>query len=363
LFLNLNGNTGNFPVSDAYRLVAQLNWWEADDNYQVAYRGDGSAWVAAPVTFTAESDWRGDVPNNDVNDKGWQMTFIIPFSSLGLSGPPAQGTSWGLAAAVHDRDDAGGSPLIADQVWPEMADYNVPATWGEMNFGIPLYNQPAGVPQGLTTIRQGLNGAEVVDGHVGGHTECGRDLDHWSEWGEANYAGYTQINIQNQWDISDYPCFSKYFVTFPLEAVPSGKIILDASLSMTLFGNAGGGQWGVPEDSFIQVLTVAEDWDEQTLNWNNAPLAVENISGTWVKPVQTSDQRHYEWNVSRAVAAAYRAGEPLRLALYSIDGERHSGKYFWSSEARGPALQVTWGVPCDDADVECHYTFLPTISQ
>jgi len=54
----------------------------------------------------------------------------------------------------------------------------------------------------------------------------------------------------------------------------------------------------------------------------------------------------YTWDVSRAVAEAYAEGDPLRLALYSADGEYHSGKYFWSSDAgelARPALQVLWG--------------------
>ena len=360
LLMNLDGITGDSPTSNSYRLVAQL--WGGSDR-QAVYQGNGTAWLEAPVSFTAEPTWRGDYPNNDNNDKGWQLTYIIPFSSLGLSERPANDTEWGFAVVLHDRDEADGDPVIADQAWPELADADVPATWGVLNFGIPGYNQPVAVPQGTTIIRQGLNGAEVIDGHVGGHGNCGDGLDHWSEWGEANYVGYTQINIQNQWDISDYPCFSKYFVSFPLDKVPPGKTILAASLSMTMFSNAGGGEWGLPPDSYIQVLAVAEAWDEQTLNWNNAPRAVENISGTWVKPVQSSEQRHYSWDVSRAAAGAYQEGQPLRLALYSADGEQHSGKYFWSSEARGPSLQVIWGEPCNTVGVECHFTYLPAISR
>jgi len=57
----------------------------------------------------------------------------------------------------------------------------------------------------------------------------------------------------------------------------------------------------------------------------------------------------HSWNVSRAVAESYAAGEPLHLAFYSADWAYHSGRYFWSSdhdeypaEAR-PTLQVYWG--------------------
>ncbi len=368
LFFNLNGKSAEAPTPSSYRLVAQLNWWEADGDYQLAYRGDGTGWVETPLQFTTKTGWRGDAPNNDSDDRGWQVTFTIPFRSLGLSGHPGQGTKWGLAVAVHDRDDAAGSSPNVDQVWPESAAYEVPWTWGEIHFSIPVYDPPLATKQGSTTIRQGLNGADVVDGHVGGHSVCGNGLDYWIAWGQMNYAGYEQINIQNQWDIADYPCFSKYFVTFPLDALPSGKTILAASLLMTRFGNAGGGQSGEPPDSFIQALTVAEAWDEQTLTWNSAPLALENIGGTWVQPVQTSEQLTYEWDVSRAAARAYQAGEPLRLALYSGDGPNHSGKYFWSSDSANrdpeqrPTLRVTWGVPCDASDVECHINYLPAVS-
>jgi hypothetical protein len=243
---------------------------------------------------------------------------------------------------------------------------NIPSTWGQMRFGVPGYNPPSSLTKGTVTIREGLDSTIVEDAHVGGHTICGEHVDHWTEWGNANYAGYDQINVQNQWDISDYPCFSKYYVTFPLESLPPGKTIISATLTMVLFGNAGGGVWGEPPDSYIQTLTVGEDWDENTITWNNAPLALENISGTWVQPRDyTLPDPSYQWDVSRAVADAYLNGEPLRLALYSADGERHTGKYFWSSDtgdwnaSARPTLVVTWGVPCDESEIECNFLYLP----
>jgi hypothetical protein len=235
-----------------------------------------------------------------------------------------------------------------------------------MHFGVPEYAQPPALPKSVVTIRDGLNGSSVEDAHVGGHTTCGADVDHWSEWGDANYAGYEQINIQNQWDIADYPCFSKYYVTFPLDSLPAGQSIISANLTMVLFGNAGGGIWGEPPDSYIEVLTVDEDWDEGTLTWNNAPLAIENISGTWVLPRDyDKPDQPYQWDVSRAVVEAKAASEPLRLALYSIDGELHSGKYFWSSDtgdwnaSARPTLRVYLGMPCDSPGVECNFMYVP----
>jgi hypothetical protein len=347
LYLHLDGNTGDVPTPNSYRFVAQVNWWESRTGYQAVYRGNASGWTTASIPFTTTSGWRGNAFNDSQDDKGWLADVRIPFTSLGLADPPLPGTSWGLALAVHDRDDLAGT-AIPDQIWPEVMEPQRPATWGQLVFGRPVYTAPPVVPGQLVTIRQGLNGASVVDAHVGGHTTCGDGLDHWNGWGAANYANYPQINIQNQWDISDYPCFSKYYVTFPLNALPSGRTVISATLTMHLFGNAGYAP-GDARPSLIQALTVGEDWDESTLSWNNAPLAQENVAATWVYPVDFYAEWPgvpYTWEVSRAVAQAYATGEPLRLALYSADGEMHSGKYFYSSdadEAGRPSLRVLLG--------------------
>jgi hypothetical protein len=366
LLLDMDGNQGDAPGNNSFRLVTQLGASETDTGRQTAYRGNGSAWVPASVPFTAEGIFRGNWYNDDIDDKGWQLTVVIPFTSFGLSGPPPTGTIWGLGVVVHDRDDASGS-AIPDQIWPEQMLPTVPASWGQLHFGRAQFNPPIAIPTGSTTIRQGVNGVTVPDAHVGGNFTCGDGLDHWTEWGVTNYAGSTQINIQNQWDISDYPCFSKYFVTFPLDSIPAGQPVVSAKLLMTMFGNAGGGPWGIPPDSFIQVLTVAEEWNEATLTWNNAPLALENITGTWVKPTQTSEQREYYFDVSKAIIEAHQLGQPLRLALYSADGERHSGKYFFSSDSNDwngtvrPTLQVFWGNGCDDPGTNCTSYYLPSV--
>jgi pimeloyl-ACP methyl ester carboxylesterase len=105
--------------------------------------------------------------------------------------------------------------------------------------------------------------------------------------GFAAAAGYEQFNIQNQWDVADFPCFSKYYVTFPLASVPKGKAIVSARVRLNLFGNAGY-QPGDAKPSAVDVLTVSDDWAENTITWNNAPYAAQNISVTWVDPVDAS---------------------------------------------------------------------------
>ena len=77
-------------------------------------------------------------------------------------------------------------------------------------------------------------------------------------------------------------------------------------------------------------------------------MAVENVARTWVNPLPLGGAGQYiTWDLSGAVAEAYANGQPLRLALYSADSARHSGKYFSSSEAgvsiRRPTLDITYG--------------------
>ena len=327
---------GDAPSATSHRFVAQLNHWEDRTGYQAAYRGDGQDWVPAGTQFTTGSGWRGDGLNTGAEARGWAASFQIPFASLGLAGPPPAHEVWKMALALHDRDDGAGTSIPV-QTWPEQLDGQRPSSWGELAFGIPGYDPPAIANRGVTQVRQGLDNASVIDGHVGGHTSCGEEFqpDYFEGWGDANYAGYEQVNIQNQWDVADWPCFSKYFVTFPLDRLPDGKAVVSATLTMHLFGNSGQGETPAPQPSLIQVLTVAEDWYEAAITWNNAPLALENVSSAWVDPVGAFPGWPgvpYAWDVSRAVAAAYARGEPLRLALYSADTEQHSGKYFTGSD-------------------------------
>jgi hypothetical protein len=354
LFLHTSQNPEVYPNDNSHRFLAQLNFSGPRENYQTAYRGDGGVWSIYPTIFNTTSGWRGNYPNNDQDDRGWFVKFQIPFSSLGFAPPPDQGTIWRLALIVHDRDDAVGTP-IPDTIWPENMLENSPITWGEIHFDFPIYQPAIAIPLGNKTIRNGRDGDIVQDGQVGGYTICGQDYwpDFFNGWGDANYFEYAFINIQNQWDVADWPCFSKYYITFPLGSIPDGSIIVSAVLTLHLFG----GSWGSDiEPSWIQVLTIREDWDKDNLTWNNAPLAHENITGTWVESISEFPGFPgipYTWDISRAAAQAFYNKEPLRLVIYSADGGYHSGKYFSSSYAgepnniARPTLNVIWGISTD----------------
>jgi hypothetical protein len=131
LYLDLDGNTGGAPDQAAYRFVAQLSTYGTNRiAWQTAYRGNGTGWVPAVVPFTTYSPWRGAGTNNTAEDRGWEAVLEIPFASLGLAGPPAPGSLWGLSVAVHDRDNSAGT-AIEDQRWPETSSPTQSASWVE----------------------------------------------------------------------------------------------------------------------------------------------------------------------------------------------------------------------------------------
>ncbi len=348
LYLDLDGNSGSAPSSNAYRFIGQLDALNANQqdqrpDYDFAYVGNGASWVESSLNFeTAVGTQTTTGLNNQNDDAGWNITFRIPWSSLGLSGPPAEGTMWGLGLTMHDEDGT----AHEDRDWPEGLSSTASSTWGEMRFGLPSYTPPSGVAGSSSlTLRDGENGVSVPDGHVGGSTNCGGYPPLWNTWGSANYAGDFQINVQNQWNLGDWGCFSKYYITFPLDSLPAGQAIIDASLSMYHFGNSLPSE---AQPSLIQIFTVDTDWNENTLVWNNAPLAMENVARSWVNPIPAGGAGQFiSWDLSGAVAEAYANGQPLRLAIYSADSARHSGKYFSASEtfdpSRRPTLQINYG--------------------
>jgi hypothetical protein len=333
-------------------------------DYQAAYQGNGAGWSPAAIAFTTEAGWRGTSHNSGEPAQGWWVRLSIPFASLELPAAPPPGTTWGLAVRLYDRDEEGG-PTLPVQGWPEAANPAQPSSWGQLRCGLPAYTPPPAAPAGVTTIRHGENGAIVADGHVGGHTTCGAGVAGWNEWGEANWAGRAQVNVQNQWDVADWRCHSKYYVVFPPLSPPvAGQVVLSATLRLHQFGSAGQGESNPsPETSHIQVLTVAEEWDEATITWNNAPLALENIATRRVEPLTGAvawPGVPVTWDISRAAAAALAAGDPLSLVLYSADTAYHSGRYFYSSDANlagRPTLEIRWGTPTDQR----RNTFLPLV--
>jgi hypothetical protein len=368
LYLNLTGNSGSAPTANAYRFDVQLSDSPCSPCvYQAAYRGNGSGWAAGNYAFTATTSYSYEDlsiggTNNGQNNRGWFAWLRIPFTSLGLAGRPADGTVWGMALTNHDRENLSGPPLT-DKTWPETADGSAPSSWGRLRFGLPGWTPPAVSNLQTINIRHGLNGAVVPDANVGGiitnlcaFNNGTASAFVWNQWANVNDHTDTGANVQNQGNLADWPCFAKYYVTFPLNQLPPGRIIRTATLRLHHTANTGAVNQA--QASWVQVLTVGSDWNQTTLTWNNAPLAMENVAQTLVPVLPGCDYTNPQpcawrtWDVSRAVANAYAAGQTaLRLAVYSSDLELHSGKIFGTSDQNDyyavsrPTLEVQLGTP------------------
>ncbi len=350
-------------AAEAYRFVAQLSGAarpEERGRWQAAYQRSEDAWTAADLPFATQAGWRGEGLNDATDDRGWTMRFTIPFAALGAE---PNDTPWRIAVTLHDRD---GQTLAPDQSWPAGALEAQPATWARLGFGLPIWSPPALPEAGAVTIRHRLDGASVPSAAVGGHSTCGSldgaNVDFFGEWGELSADFYDPdlgvLNVQNQSDVADWPCFSKAYLTFPLDGLPPGSVVLSATLTLHQFGQSGAP--GQAQRSLIQVLRVAEPADLSTLTWNNAPPALENVAQSWVEPLEEFPGwpgAPHTWELSAAAAAAHSAGAPLHVALYSADSPYHSGKYFVSSEvgltdpenpdwneAGRPTLRITYAL-------------------
>lgn len=282
--------------------------------------------------------------NTDRDVFGWSCDFLVPFASLGVA-VPAAGARWRAAFVVHDRD-GGGGPVVETR-WPDASVIpDAPATWGHLTFGLPVHEPPGGAPGVTVTIREGLDGAHVPDAAVGGGTDCGDGVDLWTEWGEAGDGTAPLANVGNLMMISDLRCLSKYYLTFPLISLPPGRAVRSARLILHHVGNCDP-RTALP--SWIQILLVGADWNEDELTWNNAPPPVANVAGNRVEVMSQGGVPGVaeEWDVSWAVAQVYGAGgSALRLAVYDADEAINSGKYFTTSdieeyyEATRPTLVV-----------------------
>jgi hypothetical protein len=363
IYLDTAHDRANIPQSDDYFFLSGLCLYCGDgSNHRRQARGTGAGWDTTwgdPWTDgTWASWWCNPGPNsNDCGiDFGWWTYIHVPWSALGLSGPPSSGDVWGIGVVLYDRDDQPPAGYVAPQTWPETFSADNPSTWGEIAFNPPPYQPPPAVPQGTTVIRRGLGTSVVEDAWVGGGGNCSGG--HEGDPDHDNHGSDTSLFVESQSLIADFPCFSKSYLRFGLDDIPPDKVIISATLTLHHWGNAN---WERAQPSLIWLLTVDGDWEEYTLTWNNAPLARENLTTTWVAALTPETFPgwpgvRYDWNATQAVAEAYAASGPLDVALYTADTNFDSSKYLTSSEAGDwneegrPRLTVVWGEPVATVD-------------
>jgi hypothetical protein len=357
LYLDTAHDGAGVPQPDDYGFFSGWRHWPTTDapRYKREARGTGSGWDAGwsgIFTDTAGAQWSSGSagPNRDDDgiDYGWANGFVIPWSTLGLSGPPADGAVWGLGVIVYDRDEPPPAAMMEAQIWPETFDTGSPSTWADLAFRPPPYDPPDAVPLGSAIVRRGLGDSVVEDAWMGGGGWCSSGHEGGTE---INHGGSADLYVGTETAPTHFPCYNKSFLRFYLPDIPPGQVILSATLTLHHWGNAGAP--GLAPPSFVYLYTIADDWDEMVIHWNNAPLAKENVAATWIYPLTSFagwPGVPYTWDATQAVAQAYSAGEPVNLAIYSPDSIQHTSKYLsaseaedWNAEAR-PTLEIVWGV-------------------
>lgn len=358
IYLDTARDRSVMPHADDYWFLSAYRWDSGGDNpaWQRRARGTGAGWNtswAGAWTDATSGDWNCDPgPNSNACgiDNGWTAFFNIPFASIGLSAPPPTGTVIGFGVALYDRDDQPPAGAVAPQTWPETLSANSPATWGELRFGEPKYQPVPAIARGATMIRAASPADNTVeDAWMGGGGDC--NGGHFGG-GTINRGGDNRLFIGTEVRAVHFPCFNKSFLRFQLSAIPPGKAILSASLTLHLWGSAAP---ALAQRSWVHLFTVSDAWDEMTIHWNNAPLAQENVAATYVYTYSQAPivwpGDPYTWDATQAVAEAYARGQPLSVALYGSDTAEHSSKYLTASEAEDwnaagrPRLDVVWGDP------------------
>lgn len=360
LYIDTGHDRAASPQPDDYFFLVGLHGDTGPDTpqYRRQARGTGSGWNTSWTgTWSDYSGWQwsdnGPNDNSGNIDYGWVMGGTIPWSTFGLSGPPANGTVWGFGVLQYDQDQSTGTPL--QETWPETFSLNQPNTWGELHFGPASYTPPPAVPRGSTLIRAATPLDNTVeDAWMGGGGWCQAGHEGHSE---DNHGNDEQIFVGSEIQPTHFPCYNKSYLRFSLASVPANKVIISATLTLHHWGNANP---DMHTDSYVWLFSVPDPWNELTIHWNNAPLAQENFSMQRIPQVSVFPGWPgipYTWDATQAVAEAYASGQPVSFAIYDSTTGQDSSKYFTASEsglyddpsywnwniASRPRLDIVWG--------------------
>ena len=368
VYLDTANDGAQTPQADDYYFLVGARWGEDAENYERQARGNNGSWN---TTWSPSPDWKGSGsgmswasgggPNDNSGelDYGWIAYLTIPWSTMGLSGPPPEGTVLGIGLQLFDRDAPGASGMAVPEFWPETFAAGNPSGWGELHLGYADYQPVSAAPEGTTVIRAASpTDSTVEDAWLGGGSDgiggVGSDPQNGSE---LNHGADEHLFVGAETAPTHFPFFNKSFLRFSLDAIPPGKEIISATLRLQHWGNAGQSS-GLAEASWVSLYTISDDWDEMSITWNNAPPAQENISAVWIEPLTSfpgwENAPFYNWDATQAVSSAYAAGEAANLAIYSSDDARDTSKYLTASEtgdwnqAGRPTLTVLWGDAPDD---------------
>jgi hypothetical protein len=359
IYVGANSSKPNSPQASSYMFLSGARPYPNNNSpdHRLQGRGTGSGWDtnwSGPWTDYSAMQWLCNPGPNDNAcgiDFGWFSMFTVPWSTLGLSGPPPAGTVWSLGVMLYDRDATPPEGYVAPDHWPETFNPNSPSTWGELHFGYASYTTPPTRDQSVTIVRalSETDNDSVVDAWMGGGGLCSSGHEGGTE---INHGDDDRLFVGTETQPTHFPCFNKSYLRFSLNAIPPGKVIVSATLTLHLWGSADP---SLAQPSWVHLFSIRDPWDEMTIHWNNAPMAWENVSAQWLnkysKPQIVWPGDAYTWDATKAVAEAYADGRPVSLAIYGSDTAQHSSKYLTSSEVGNwdvegrPTLRIVWGSP------------------
>jgi len=378
LYLDTGHDRAATPQPDDYYfLVGQHGDVNGVDTpqYRRQARGTGAGWDTTWHPQTDWSDYSGwqwgscnPGPNNNTcgYDFGYEAGGTIPWQTLGLSGPPADGALWGMGVLLYDQDNQPPAYPVQMESWPETFAGNNPGQWGEIHFGLPHYAPPPAIQRGVTTIRD-LTPADttVQDAWMGGGGSCSGGQNGGST---INHGQEADLFVGSENQPTNFPCYNKSYLRFDLSSLPPGKVIISATLTLHQWGSAGDPTAAKAEDhghdSFVWLDSVPDPWSVSTITWNTAPLIQQNLSMTRVPtwPANTSivwPGVPFSLDATQLVADAYAAGQPASMAIYDSAIDRNTSKYLtgsavgqgnpsstWNWDINGrPRLDIAWGDP------------------
>lgn len=283
----------------------------------------------------------------DGNCRGWTGDMLLPWAS----GQPTFGTTMPFTLTATDFD--GG-------VVKSIKDIT-----GTLRFGTPNYYGQNVTGQVVLTTRL------TADAPVGGGTTCGSDDDplYFPTWGTRNtddttemrpMGSWYQANIgQFQWDVADWPCYSRYFARFNIPTIPNNAQIVSATVTMYQFGNPGYGSGNAGDSTgttVYEVVSTDSNWDEQNVAWDTAPKIFENTTRTSVPQLPMDclptggwycdPPIPYTFDVTKLVKESING--QVNFGLITSAGQYHSGKFFYTREAsedKAPLVKIAYVIP------------------
>ena len=358
------------------------------------WMGGAGAWTSVPDAVSAGHVWYNAVqnswtaaqgPNDNYGDLdgGTVYHVFVPWASLGTTEPPSGGTMR-MIVTVRDVDDPrdsdvtqGSSPTSGDSLqvgplptttWPDRADGDDPSTWATL----VMHQAPYAAPEVSASSVSEITSDDVptMDVTVGGHSFL---LDRWTSGGgdpdafaettcmDTHFAERPDLVVRPGAAPENLCYFSRALLMFDLAGVvPVGDAITHADLVMVHSGSDTRADAGSPDfdalTSSMQVHRLEGKWTdaplEQSVTWNTAPFAAENVGLGTVTPDVANGGSTVTFDVTPMVALAVARGEPLDLALYGADTRPDSGKLFHSREGGAsvderPRLRITHGPALD----------------